>query len=210
MEEKIKDLSSKIQHLLSNQSGVSMEVDMVTQSLQSPAGTVLNTTASSIADELADRERRKNNLIIYNLPEKSDREADKKLFAELCKTTFSEEFAVSKILRLGKKNDNKNRPLLVVLKHETDKSFLLSNSARLRQHDSSKTVYFSPDRTKFERLKYKNLVEELKQRKAKGETNLIIRNNTIVNRRTRASSITTTSDQPMMPSTISTEKQPQN
>ena len=47
-----------------------MEVDTVTQSLQSPqtsAGTVLNTTASSIADELADRERRKNNLIIYNL-----------------------------------------------------------------------------------------------------------------------------------------------
>jgi len=43
----------------------------------------------------------------YNLPEKSDREADKKIFAELCKATFSEEFAVSKILRLGKKNDKK-------------------------------------------------------------------------------------------------------
>lgn len=59
IEEKIKDLSSKIQHLLANQSGISMEVDAASQSLQSPpasAGTVLNTTASSIADELADRE----------------------------------------------------------------------------------------------------------------------------------------------------------
>jgi len=45
----------------------------------------LNTTASSIADELADRERRK---IVYNLLEKSDREADKKLFAKLSKTIF--------------------------------------------------------------------------------------------------------------------------
>ena len=206
MEEKIKDLSSKIQHLLSNQSGMSMEVDTVTQSLQSPqtnAGTVLNMVASSIADELADRERRKNNLIIYNLPEKSDHELDKKLFAELCKTIFSDEFAVSKIFRLGKRNENKIRPLLVVLKNEMDKSFLLANSAKLRQHDSCKTVYFSPDRTKFERLKYKKLVEELKQRKA----NLIICNNAIVNRRTKTSSVVTPNDQPM---TSSTEKQPQN
>jgi len=44
-----------------------MEVDTVTQSLQGPsasAGTVVNTTTSGIADELADRERHKNNIII--------------------------------------------------------------------------------------------------------------------------------------------------
>ena len=44
-----------VQHLLSNQSDISMEVDIVTQSLQNPqtsASTVLNMTASSIADEL--------------------------------------------------------------------------------------------------------------------------------------------------------------
>jgi len=35
-------------------------------------------------------------------------------------------------------------------------------------------VYFSPDRTKFEREKYRKLVDELKQRKENGETNLII------------------------------------
>ena len=63
IEEKIKVLSSQIQHLLSIQSSISMEVDTVTQSLQvSPAGagTLLNTTASSIVDKLAERERRKN------------------------------------------------------------------------------------------------------------------------------------------------------
>ena len=150
IEEKIEVLSSQIQHLLSNQSTISMEVDTVTQSLQvSPAGagTLLNTTTSSIADKLADCDRRKNNIIVYNLPEKSDREADKKLFAELSKTIFSEEFAVTKLLRMGKRNENKNRPLLIVLKHEMDKSFLFSNSARLHQHGAYKTVYLSPDRT---------------------------------------------------------------
>lgn len=125
----------------------------------------------------------------------------------MCKTVFSEEFAVTKILRMGKRNENKHRPVLIALKHETDKSFLLSNSARLRQHD---VLYFSPERTKFERLKYKKLVEELKQRKANGETNLIIRNNAIVNRRKTTSSATTSNGQPMTPTTNPIEKQPQN
>jgi len=102
----------------------------------------LNITASGIADELADRECRKNNIIIYNLPEKPDHESDKKLFTELSKTIFSEEYPVLKILRMGKKSENKHRPALVVFKHESDKSFLLSNSAKLRQHDVYKIVYF--------------------------------------------------------------------
>jgi len=210
IEEKIKVLSSQIQHLLSNQSSISMEVDTVTQSLQvssASAGTVLNTTASSIADELADLERCKNNIIFYNLPEKSDCEADKKLFAELSKTIFSEEFAVTKVLRMGKRIENTHRPLLNVLKHEMDKSFLLSNSAKLHQHEAYKAVYFSPYRTKFERVKYKKLVDELKRRKANGETNLIIRNNAIVNRRTRVQSRTAPpNNQPMLPTTNPTDK----
>ena len=57
-----------------------------------------------------------HNIIVYNLPEKLDYEADKKLFAELSKTIFSEEFAVTKVLRIGKRIENKHRPLLIVLK----------------------------------------------------------------------------------------------
>ena len=120
IEEKIKDLSSKIQHLLTNQSTVSMKVDTVTQSLRGPSASA-GTTALSIADELADCERCKSNIIIYNLPEKSDHETDKKLFAELCETVFSEDFAVSKVLRMGKRSENKHRPVLVVLKHDSMK-----------------------------------------------------------------------------------------
>ena len=59
--------------------------------------------------------------VILLFTEKSDHEADKKLFAELSKTIFSEEFAVTKVLRIGKRIENKHRPLLIVLKHEMDK-----------------------------------------------------------------------------------------
>ena len=72
-------------------------------------------------------------------------------------------------------------------------------------------MYFSPDRTKFECVKYKKLVDELKRRKAIGETNLIIWNNAIVNRCTRIQSSTTTpNDQPMLPTTNPTDKTSQN
>jgi len=159
IKEHISDLGLKIQSLTSNHSTVQMEVDSATASLQTPlpGSTSLISTASSIADELADRERRKNN-IVYNLVENSDREADKKVFSNLCQAVFSKEFTANKVIRLGKRSDNndRHRPVLVVLQDESDKQFLLVNSSKLRQHDSYKSVYLSPDRTKFERLKYKN------------------------------------------------------
>jgi len=160
IKEHISDLGLKIQSLTSNHSTVQMEVDSATASLQTPlpGSTSLISTASSIADELADRERRKNNIIVYNLVENSDREADKKVFSNLCQAVFSKEFTANKVIRLGKRSDNndRHRPVLVVLQDESDKQFLLVNSSKLRQHDSYKSVYLSPDRTKFERLKYKN------------------------------------------------------
>jgi len=52
IEEKIKDLSSQIQKLQLSQSSINMEMDAVAQSIQdhpASAGTVFNTTGSSIA-----------------------------------------------------------------------------------------------------------------------------------------------------------------
>jgi len=85
----------------------------------------------------------------------------------------------------------------------------------LQEHNSYKSVYLSPDRTKFERLKYKKLVEELKERRSKGETNLIIRNNTIIARPSRpqqssAGRGTVSSDQLMAPANNQVKHLPPN
>ena len=37
-----------------------------------------------------------------------------------------------------------------------------------------------PDKTRFERAKHKRLIDELKQRRAKGEEDLVIRNGSII------------------------------
>jgi len=208
IDEHISNVESQIQRLTISQTGIEMDVNSASETPQTPlvGNTSLISAASGIADELADRERRKNNLIIYNLVEKSDREADKKAFTDLCQAVFSGQFTVTKVFRLGKRTDNNDRPrpLLVVFHDESDKNVLLASSPKLRHHDLYKNVYLSPDRTKFERVNYKKLVEELKLRRSNGENNLIIRNNSIIIRPTRprssAGNTTTSGSQPMAPS----------
>ena len=66
-----------------------------------------------------------------------------------------------------------------------DKIYLLSHSHFLKHHEQYNKVYLVPDRTKLERTKHKRVVEELKRRKANGETNLLIHNGVITERQPR-------------------------
>ena len=68
-----------------------------------------------------------------------------------------------------------------------DKSYLISRSHFLRRYDQYNKVYIVPDRTKLERTKHKKAVDELRQRRAKGESGLIIRNGIVVARQARPS-----------------------
>ena len=91
------------------------------------------------------------------------------------------------MFRIGRKDSNRVRPLLVCFTSEESKLAVLSNAPRLRFHDIYKKVFIAPDMTRFERAKHKKLVEELKQRRQQGETNLIIKNVSIVQRQLRRS-----------------------
>ena len=144
-------------------------------------------TASSIADELSERERKKNNIIVYNFPEASEQSPEDQNFANLCKTIVKVDINIQKMFRIGRKDSNRVRPLLVCFTSEESKLAVLSNAPRLRFHDIYKKVFIAPDMTRFERAKHKKLVEELKQRRQQGETNLIIKNGLIVQRQLRRS-----------------------
>ena len=112
-------------------------------------------TALSIADELADRERRKNNIIFYNFMETSDHQTDKDSFVNFCSFVFNCNVKISQVLRLGKKIANKHRPLLLGFEHYDDKVSILSHAYLLCHNDQYSDVFIVPDRTKFEREKQK-------------------------------------------------------
>ena len=109
-----------------------------------------------IVDEMADRDRRRCNLVVYNFTESDDRKKDQ----GLCKDVFKLDVKITKAVRLGPKIPNKQRPLLLTVQNIDDKNYLLSYSHFLRKSE----IYIAPDRTKLERAKHKKLVEELKER----------------------------------------------
>jgi len=180
--ESVSDLSSKIESLLSRNSNLQMEIDSVTEQSTGTQAAPTTSAASTmcILDELADRERRSRNLIIYNLSESTDSKADTPKIKDLLNTVFSLDVNLSRVSRLGRKNESKTRPLLISFEDVVARSTLLSHSRKLRNFDQYKNVYLAPDRTKMEREKHQKLVNELKHRRSNGEQNLTIRNGTIV------------------------------
>ena len=90
------------------------------------------------------------------------------------------EVKIIKSFRLGKRVTNKHRPLLICFNSDEPKHNILSKSYLLRSTKPYEDIYVSVDKTKAEQAKHKVLVEELKSRRAKGETNIVIRGNNII------------------------------
>ena len=148
----ITEVSTKIDRLLSRNDDLQMEISSASEQIDVPAKTSVAAATAlnvNILDELADRECRQKNLIIYNFPENSDHQADKAKFLELSKLVFNLDLNVTKIIRLGKRNDEKRRPLLVGLDSDAAKIEILSQSGKLRRFDQYNEVYIVADKMKF-------------------------------------------------------------
>ena len=146
-------------------------------------------------DEYLEREKRKLNLIIHNLPESasSDPAARSHHEEENFKKILKDEFRltgvqVEKYVRLGRPNVERPRPrlLLVVLKDFQSKREILRKAKDLRDSTTWGNIYISPDLTPKERELNKSLRMELRERKQNGETDIIIRRGQIVSRDVRA------------------------
>lgn len=128
-------------------------------------------------------------MILYGLPEPSGADSserksnDEQCFRNLAKAEFKiDDLDIDQIFRLGKRTENKSRPLLVRLQDSQARKYILKNAKSLRNSSSYKNVYVSPDLTPKERKLNKQLYQELKYRKDHGEKDLIIRNGKIVSR----------------------------
>lgn len=182
------NLATKIKDLCTQNTTLQDQIQTVSSELTAP-----DLSANSIADELADRKRREANVIVYNLPELPDKSADGAKFTDLCNTVFGIKVGIVKSLRLGKKQDNKSRPFLITMESLQHKEMITANSYFLRRHELYKSVFISPDMTKYQRGKRKELVEELKRRRIK-EPNLVIRDGVIITRATRSGQVVNQTD----------------
>ena len=137
--------------------------------------------------EEIERERRKNNIVIFNLQEPNGEDGTERYREdeEKCGKIFIEELGVQdlrieKLIRLGKKSENLRRPLLVKLGSDDEKKTVLKVASKLRNSKNFERLYIARDMTASEREKEKKLRAELIQRKRQGESEIIIRRGKII------------------------------
>ena len=88
--------------------------------------------------EQMEREQKKKNVVVYNLPESKREEARERYREdeEACRTIFEgigvEQVEQNQLIRLGKREENKTRPVLVKLGKEENAREILMKAKRLR------------------------------------------------------------------------------
>ena len=116
-------------------------------------------------EKIEDRNNRRRNFIIFNLPENESKHSDdKSSLKEICDICVSPSTndGISSYHRLGKKSD-KGRPLLVKLNDETLKRSLFKNLGNLKKSEKFKILRVAHDMSQEERAEDKLRLDEAKK-----------------------------------------------
>ena len=125
-------------------------------------------------NEEKDRQNRKNNIILFGLPESKATENEQRkdedikrivgLSKTICQVNITEE-AISRAIWLGKLKKEKDRPLLITLKEEEKKRQLFQNLNKIRDAgEQFSKVIITHDLTKKQKDELKQLVEQAKEK----------------------------------------------
>ena len=139
----------------------------------------------AMTDEMADHESRRNNIIIYNVPEvdgptsdiryNSDMDFCMQLFTKLVTGCAKED--IKRLTRLGQRQDNgRQRPLLIEFYERTVKNIIMESLNKLRMlEEKFKKVVVVHDMTPKERQECKEMVQEAKRLESQESGDFIYR-----------------------------------
>ena len=137
---------------------------------------------TAVLNEVKDRENRSENVIIHGIEESvatenaaSTREDLEVINAILADIGIGEQLGEqTRIRRLGKREENKKRPLLIKLKDKATKQEIMENAKKLKDSESYKQVGISHDLTKIQRNELKNLREEARLKSTPEKTYIVV------------------------------------
>ena len=130
--------------------------------------------------EAIQKERNRLSLIIRGIPMNADVAGTVQALLETVGTRddFKEQPITT---RLGSSNEDNKQPLVKMVCENADQKYKIQkNSRRLATCDRTEERYIGPDLTRKERVSNKQMRDELKERRERGEANLTIRGNKIV------------------------------
>ena len=134
------------------------------------------------------------NLMVYNVQEESeeddfalkddldddDEQDDERTVQRILMKTAGINITNPDYERVGKKDSDKKRPIIVRLGNARQVSVILANSRKLKDDGELKSAFIGPDRTREQREDHRNLVIQLRQkRKEDSDKYFFIRNGLI-------------------------------
>ena len=190
-DDKLAAADAKLEAMMKIVETLQMQNQMILSLLQSTGGLVNQTVKEQINDFLGEEKEknaRKNNLIMFHIPESEktgceEKAADKRLVTDLYKMLIpGEDFAgegALEVTRLGTKpalnSGRKPRAVKVTFADEGQKMSVLKKAKDVRRLPDglASKVVIVPDKTLKEREKDKVLLTELKRRRLDGEDVII-------------------------------------
>ena len=187
--------------VMQNQMTVLVELVKERESKRAPdlnTDTQIQTHVSEMLEDQREKEEKKNNIILFNVPEvetneeltdREEMEVDVENIKDVLSVVYPNVDALGlsvsqeNVIRLGRtKKDNINRPVKVMLKDNSSKGKIFVNSWKLRDHDTFNRVGISSDKTKKEMEKYKELKFQLQKKKEETGEDWMIYKDTIIKR----------------------------
>lgn len=136
-----------------------------------------------IIQEISDREKRKNNIIVFGVKEgacNTNNEQiglDTQLVQDICSSlnVKTEGLSVSRLGKFDRSNTDRRRPIKVCFPSETECTNILRNISKLKTNPTFSRLSIFRDRTPLQLQIYKDARAELNERLSNGETNLKIK-----------------------------------
>ena len=143
----------------------------------------IQTHVSEVLEDQREREEKKNNIILFNVPEvtnnndlsaKEEIEVDVENIKDVLSVVYPDvdslELSEKNVIRLGRiKKDEINRPVKVMLQDNNSKGRIFVNSWKLRSHDTFSRVGISGDKTRKGLERFKELKLQLQKKRKKQE-----------------------------------------
>lgn len=127
-----------------------------------------------VIGELSERQKRANNLLVFNLPTPGPNSNDTESINALMQEVLGNgsDVNIAKVFRFGKQNKNGNRPVKVVLGDAHEVFTIIKNKHRISR---DREIFIHLDQTPKQRKTLDSLRSELSRRQANGEQDLTIK-----------------------------------
>ena len=169
LEERLKNIEKGVKEKVTSE-----EVNgILKHQLQQEEGRVKTTVRKTVDEEVS--KSREKNIIIYRAKEEDSNLKDANIahdkgiireLMEVCTGTYQDD-SIEKIIRLGRKDASKTRPLLIQFKELETKKQLFKNLRKLQQAEENiKILSISHDLTPEEREENRALLAEAKEKEA--------------------------------------------